>query len=117
MTESILSEHVYLACGATDLRASIDTLASIVQQRFLLNPFSNCSFVFCNKSMDKIKILKWEYNGFWLLYKRLEKGHFKWPGNKNEVKKITARELRWLLDGLSIDQPKALKEVPAKLYV
>jgi len=105
------SGQVYLACGATDLRKSIDGLAAIVQMRFKLDPFSNCLFIFCNKSKDKIKILEWEYSGFWLYYKRLEKGRFKWPSNENEVKSVTQRELRWLLDGLSIDQPKAHKIV------
>lgn len=117
MIETIISDHVYLACGSTDLRKSIDGLASIVQLRFRLDPFSNCLFVFCNRNRDKIKILKWECNGFWLLYKRLEQGQFKWPNNQSEVKKITAREFRWLLDGLPTEQPKALKEVVAKRFV
>ena len=105
------SGQAYLACGATDLRKSIDGLAAIVQMRFKLDPFSNCLFIFCNKHKDKIKIIQWEYTGFWLYYKRLERGRFKWPSNQNEVKNITQRELKWLLDGLSIDQPNAHKEV------
>lgn len=117
MIDQISSEHVYLACGVTDLRKSIDGMAAIVQQRFKLDPFSQCLFVFCNRNRDKIKILKWEYNGFWLFYKRLEQGKFKWPNDKCDVKKITSRELRWLLDGLSTEQPKALKEVIAKRFI
>ena len=111
------SSHVYIACGATDLRKSIDGLAAIVQMKFKLDPFSNSLFVFCNKNKDKIKILHWEYSGFWLYYKRLEKGNFKWPSNENDVKNITERELRWLLDGLSIEQPKAHKEVKERCLV
>ncbi|WP_313885170.1 IS66 family insertion sequence element accessory protein TnpB [Clostridium sp. DJ247] len=111
------SGQVYLACGSTDMRKSIDGLAAIVQMRFKLDPFSNSLFIFCNKNKDKIKILHWEYSGFWLYYKRLEKGKFKWPSNENEVKSITERELRWLLDGLSIDQPKAHKEVNERLLI
>lgn len=111
------SSQAYLACGSTDLRKSIDGLAAIVQMRFKLDPFSNALFIFCNKNRDKIKILQWEYTGFWLHYKRLEKGKFKWPSKENEVKNITERELRWLLDGLSIDQPKAHKEVKERLLI
>ncbi|WP_413789212.1 IS66 family insertion sequence element accessory protein TnpB [Bacillus yunxiaonensis] len=29
---------------------------------------------FCNRSRDKLNILVWEHNGFWLHYRRLEKG-------------------------------------------
>lgn len=89
MLRSNNSINAYLACGATDLRKSIDGLALIVQMKFQLDPFSNNLFIFCNKNRDKIKILQWEYSGFWLYYKRLEKGTFKWPKNKDEVKLIT----------------------------
>lgn len=105
------TSKAYLACGSTDLRKSIDGLAAIVQMRFKLDPFSNCLFIFCNKCKNKIKILHWEHSGFWIYYKRLEGGLFKWPSNENEVKCITLREVRWLLDGLSTEQPKAHKEV------
>ncbi|WP_420916556.1 IS66 family insertion sequence element accessory protein TnpB [Paenibacillus thiaminolyticus] len=40
---------VYLACGETDMRKSIDGLAAIVQEQFELNPFSSALFVFCNR--------------------------------------------------------------------
>ena len=75
-------ERVYLACGKTDLRKSIDGLAAIVQEGFELDPFSCCLFVFCNRNRDKIKILHWDHNGFWLYYKRLEHGRFQWPDGK-----------------------------------
>jgi len=111
------SLNAYLACGATDLRKSIDGLAAIVQMRFKLDPFSNSLFIFCNRNKDKIKILQWEHSGFWLYYKRLEKGKFKWPMTQNQVKSITQRELKWLLDGLSLDQPKALKEITERCLI
>ncbi|MCT4507215.1 MAG: IS66 family insertion sequence element accessory protein TnpB [Tepidibacter sp.] len=85
--------------------------------RFKLDPFSNSLFIFCNRNKDKIKILQWEHSGFWLYYKRLEKGKFNWPMNENQVKTITQRELRWLLDGLSLEQPKALKKVPQRCLI
>ena len=37
-----VAENIYIACGYTDMRKSIDGLASIVQQQFHLDPFSNC---------------------------------------------------------------------------
>lgn len=111
------SRQVYIACGATDLRKSIDGLAAIVQMEFKLDPFSNSLFIFCNKNKDKVKILHWEYTGFWLYYKRLEKGKFKWPSKKEQVKLVTERELRWLLDGLALEQNKAHKEVINRSFI
>ena len=71
--------RVYLAAGATDMRKSIDSLAAEVQEVLHLDPFSSCLFVFCNRRKDKLKILYWERNGFWLCYRRLERGTFRWP--------------------------------------
>jgi len=67
-------DKVYLACGSTDLRKSIDGLAVLVKESFDLDPFSSCLFVFCNRKKEKIKILHWYHNGFWLYYRRLH--HF-----------------------------------------
>ncbi|WP_277680125.1 IS66 family insertion sequence element accessory protein TnpB [Gracilibacillus dipsosauri] len=98
-------EKVYLACGPTDLRKSIDGLAIMVKEAFELDPFSPALFVFCNRNRDKLKILQWDNNGFWLYYKRLETGKFSWPGESSkQTKAISPRQLRWLLDGLAIEQ-------------
>lgn len=111
-------DSVYLACGVTDLRKSIDGLAILVQESFQLDPFSRCLFVFCNRRKDKIKILQWEHSGFWLHYKRLEKGIFQWPTEaQGQTVHIKERELRWLLDGLSIMQKQAHKEVVERMII
>lgn len=115
MLRAIADARVHLCAGATDMRKSIDGLAALVTSAFDLDPFSNQWFVFCNKRRDKIKILYWDNNGFWLYYKRLERGRFLWPEGSEKVQSITRRQLEWLLDGLSIIQPSALKEVPASL--
>lgn len=104
------AEHIYIACGYTDMRKSIDGLAAIVQQNFKLDPFSNSLFLFCGRSSTKMKVLYWEGDGFVLLYKRLENGKFIWPRDKDEVMKITDQQFRWLLEGLKIEQPRTIKK-------
>lgn len=101
------AEHIYIACGYTDMRKSIDGFTACVQQQFQLDPFSNSLFLFCGNRCDRIKALYWDENGFVLLYKRLESGKFQWPRDANEAKDITPQQLRWLMEGLSINQPKA----------
>ena len=32
-----------------------------------------------------------------------------WPRNASEARLLTRQEFRWLMEGLSIDQPKAIK--------
>lgn len=113
-----LSAHpVYLACGATDLRKSIDGLAALVQEGFGLDPFAPCLFVFCNRERNKLKILFWEHNGFWLFYRRLERGTFQWPKDGSPTVTVTSRELRWLLDGLSLCQRQAHPKLAAQTVI
>ena len=83
------ADKVYIACGYTDLRRGIDGLASIVQQQFQLDPFSNTLFLFCGRRRDRIKALYWEGNGFLLLYKRLSNGRFQWPRSETEARTLT----------------------------
>lgn len=106
------AKNIYIVCGYTDMRKSIDGLAAIVQQNFKLDIFSESLFLFCGKRCDRIKALLWEEDGFVLLYKRLENGKYKWPRNSEEAKLITKQEFRWLMEGLSIEQKTAIR--PAK---
>lgn len=111
-------EKVYLASGSTDLRNSIDGLAAIVSQSFRLDPFAPALFVFCNRRRDKLKILHWDHNGFWLYYRRLEHGRFQWPSDKEHgTLTVSRRQLQWLLDGLWLEQHQAHQPVHARVVV
>lgn len=111
MLERIQAEHVYVACGYTDQRSGIDRLASLVKTAFQLDPFSGSLFLFCGKRADRMKALYWDANGFVLLYKRLEQGQYQWPRTPDEVRELTPQQLRWLQEGLKIDQPKAHRPI------
>ena len=108
---SEFSGEVYIALGYTDLRRGIDGLAAIVQESFALDPFTNTLFLFCGRRKDRIKGLLWEGDGFLLLYKRLEAGSFQWPRTGEEARQLTPQQYRWLMEGLSIDQPKAHRPI------
>ncbi len=59
-----------------DFRKQIDGLVILVADTLQKNPTSGQLFVFRNKKADKLKMLYWENPGFWLLYRRFEKGAF-----------------------------------------
>ena len=63
MLTELQVNRVYLACGSTDMRKSIDGLAVLVKEGFNLDPFEPALFVFCNRERNKLKILYWELNG------------------------------------------------------
>lgn len=109
MLKEMQFEKVYIVCGYTDMRRSIDGLAGIVKLNYGLEPCSGSLFLFCGKHCDRMKGLLWEDDGFLLLYKRLDNGSFQWPRNGSEAKLLTREQYIWLLQGLSIEQPKAIK--------
>ena len=103
---------VYLACGQTDMRKNINGLAAIVEGSFKLDPFGEALYVFCNGRRDRLKILEWDGDGFWLYFKRLEKGHFRWPSaEEGQTMELTAEELRILLGGAKIELKLRRNEV------
>ena len=101
--------QTYIVCGYTDMRRSIDGLAAIVKQNYGLEPCSGSLFLFCGKRRDRMKALLWEGDGFLLLYKRLDNGNFQWPRNNAEARLLTHEQYVWLMQGLSIEQPKAIR--------
>ena len=108
MFPNINNMKIYLVCGKTNLRKGIDGLAALVIEAFSLDACDNAIFLFCGTCSDRFKALYWDKTGFVLYYKRIESGHFQWPRNQSEVKKINAHQLRRLLSGFSVEEKKLL---------
>ena len=105
---------LFLITGYTDMRKSIDGLMAIIRDTYDMDPYTNALFLFCGRKADRIKALYHDRTGFVLLYKRLESGRFQWPRTSSEVRPLTRQEYRWLLEGLSIEQPKAIRPSKGK---
>ena len=87
-------EKIYLRTGYTDMRKQLDGLVDIIQYSFQLDPYSNSLFLF---------------------YKRYENGRLQWPRTGEEARQISRQQLRWLLEGLNPEQPKAVRKwIPTK---
>ena len=102
--------NYYVACGYTDLRRGIDGLASIVMLQYGRELKEDSLFLFCGRRTDRIKALYWSGDGYVLIYKRLSNGSFQWPRTAEELRLIDAQSFRWLMEGLRIDQPKAIRK-------
>lgn len=114
MFELNATRTVYLHHSAIDFRKSINGLASLVEHGLGLNAFANAVFVFANRRRDRIKILGWDVNGFWLLHKRLESERFVWPRAQQEVIELTVQQLDWLLQGIDIQAMRTHRELSLK---
>ena len=104
---------VYVHRAPIDFRKNINGLAALVEHSLKLNPFMNACFVFSSKRRDKVKILFWQRNGFWLCQKRLEHDRFVWPKDDTTIITLSLQQLQWLLDGFDL---RAMKGHEARHY-
>lgn len=110
LNDHICAGQIYLAMGHTDLRRGIDGLAVIVQDHYGKEIKENDIFIFCGRRNDRIKALLWEGDGFLLLYKRLEKGSFRWPRRRSDLAEISSEQYKNLMRGLEIELNKIPRE-------
>lgn len=103
---------VYLHRDPVDFRMGINGLSILVEQAMRLNPMTSALFVFGNRRRDRIKILGWGGNGFWLLLKRLEADRFIWP-NGGDTITLSAEQLHWLLDVIDL---AVIQKHPQRYY-
>lgn len=82
------------------MRRSFDGLAHMTRDVIREDPLSGHLFVFRNRRGDRMKILWWDGDGLALLYKRLEKGTFEFPAQRDGEVEIDAPMLAMILDGI-----------------
>ena len=90
--------RVYLACGYTDMRKGMATLAMLVQQTLSHEPFSGAVYAFRGRRGGLIKVLWHDGVGMCLFIKRLERGQFIWPMSSAGTVSLTAGQLSTLLE-------------------
>ncbi|MEF7616957.1 IS66 family insertion sequence element accessory protein TnpB [Aquincola sp. MAHUQ-54] len=111
---SAIRAHVY--SEAVDMRKSIDGLSQMVVTAMGMNPLSGQVFVFIGRRRDRAKLLVWDRHGFWVLYKRLERGRFTDPA-RLAGGGIAMSELVAWLDGIDLSRTQRLQSVEVSAVV
>lgn len=90
--------RVLVAVEPVDFRRGIDGLARTCRAALGADPFSGTVFVYRNRSATGVRILVYDGQGFWLCYKRLSSGRFRWwPKSSEPACPLQAHELLVLL--------------------
>lgn len=112
MWDRFTFESIYLYRDPVDMRKGADGLAALVISEMDLEPCSSILFVFINRGRDKLKILFWERNGFWVFYKRLIKQRFCWPDwFDGESLMLSEEKIDLLLQGFNLNGMRAHKPI------
>ncbi len=99
--------RLLVAIEPADFRCGIDGLAQRAREELACDPFSGCLFVFRNRKATAVKILVYDGQGFWLCYKRLSTGRFRfWPTGK-KLRRLEAHELQVLLSAGDFEAAQA----------
>ena len=102
----------YVCTEPVDMRKSIDGLSQLVAPLLSGDAFSGSVFVFMSRRREKVKLLWWDRHGFWLAYKRLERGRF--PRPEELVRRgLSLAELTAFLEGIDLTRTQRLASVPA----
>ena len=110
--ERFVFNEIYLYRHPVDMRKGADGLAALVTVEMSLEPCSSVLFIFTNKNRDKIKILFWESNGFWVFYKRLVKQRFHWPDwFEEDALTLNAEQCDLLLQGFNLNGMRPHKKL------
>ena len=98
MIQMTAQMRVLVAIEPVDGRKGIDSLAQLCREKLLEDPFSAGVFIFRSRSGTAIRLLTYDGQGYWLLQKRLSKGHFRWwPEADTPAKRLEAYQAQLLL--------------------
>ena len=90
--------RILLAVEPVDFRLGIDGLSRICRERLEQDPFRGAVFVFRNRRGKGLRVFTFDGQGFWLCYKRMSSGRFRWwPAVGEKVTQLTAHQLQVLL--------------------
>jgi transposase len=114
-----LGARVLVSRAAVDFRKAHDGLVAVVRDTFRDEPTSGDLFVFFNRRRDRIKVLVWDRNGFWLLYKRLERGTFEALSLEGDAARLEIDRVRlaMLLDGVAQKSARFRRNFTARVCI
>lgn len=100
--------RILVARDHIDFRKQIDGIAAVCEVQLGEQPLDGTLFLFRNRRKTALKALVWTHGGFTMMYKKLEKGRFRWPDFDGDRATITPAELAALLEGIDLSRSRRL---------
>ena len=93
-----------------DMRKYRNGLVDIILSECSKSIYEKVLFVFSNKQRNIIRFLYWDYTGFAIWTKNLDKDKYKWPRQifEEQTAEISKKQLLMLHRGMDISEHKRL---------
>ena len=103
--------RILVAVDPVDFRKAFDGLCGVVNNFLGGTPTDGTLFVFFNRRRDRVKLLVWDTDGFWLHYKRLECGTFEHLSTRCGTRSVvlSKQEIELLLNGIVLGSVRRRK--------
>jgi transposase len=100
--------RVFLFTEPVDMRKSFRGLCQLTESVLKEDPASGHWFAFINRRCDRLKLLGWDGQGFWIWYKQLESGSFEKPTTdaKQVQIEIDVTQLSLIINGIDLRSAK-----------
>ncbi|MCP4002862.1 MAG: IS66 family insertion sequence element accessory protein TnpB [bacterium] len=100
--------RVFLFLEPVDMRKSFRGLCLLAESVLKEDPASGHWFAFINRRQDRLKLLGWDGQGFWIWYKRLESGAFEksTAGPNRRQMEIDVTQLSLIINGIDLGSAK-----------
>ena len=98
---NFMNTAIWMYPKPIDFRKQLYGLMMMVTDTLGKDPVKDGVCIFRNKRSDRIKVLVWDRDGFWMCYKILEKGQFSFPCANQDILHVSSEQFQWLLTGLA----------------
>jgi transposase len=111
--------RVFLFTEPVDMRKSFRGLCLLAESVLKEDPASGHWFAFINRRGDRLKLLGWDGQGFWIWYKRLESGVFEKPTAESHPTQIEidVTQLSLIINGIELRSAKRRRRYQAASQV
>jgi transposase len=101
------NRRIFLARTPIDMRKGAGSLTTLVEHALGMDPYQGDIFLFVGRHRNRVKILVWDFSGFWVCSKRLERGTFAIPADtvspeRSGAAPLSAAEVHLLLEGINV---------------
>ena len=100
-------KSIWIYSEPIDFRKQMNGLIQVILEEGKKEPNDGSLYVFRNRQSNKVKLLVWDRNGYFLGYKRLDKGRFDFPVTADGSIRLTKTELFSLVSGMPMIYFKA----------